>query len=188
MPVPKPKPNPFAAIIRDRAAREKRNLTLPRAADGSVQDIFAIANAALLRDSDAGFEDSVAETSMFDPDDSLDQLAEGGFAGEAERIRRARATMLPPGWTVFSDDDGVEGESLVVFPKAVAGLLQTPRAKELWERITGWVAAKGPVISLMLGAFADAPIDFGMLEAIFDCSLLHTALSKPEEQPALEPL
>lgn len=125
---------------------------------------------------------------MFDADDALDQLAEGGFAGEAERIRKASATMLPPSWTVFGDDDGVKGESLVAFPKAVAGLLQTPRAKDLWERIARWVAAKGTIINLIPGTFADAHLDYDTLEAILDCSLLHTALSDPKEQAALEPI
>ncbi|KAF8609640.1 hypothetical protein BDV93DRAFT_551144 [Ceratobasidium sp. AG-I] len=172
IPRPKPKPNPFAAIVRERAAREKRSLALPRATDGSLQDVFAIANAALLRDPDATFEDSVAETSMLDADDALDQLAEGGFAGEAERIRKASATMLPPSWTVFGDSERVKAELLVVFPETIATTLQTPRAKGLWKRIGKWIAAK----------------DYDTLETILDCSLLHTTLSDPKEQAALEPI
>lgn len=153
IPKQKPKPIPFAAIARERAAREKRNQALPRAEDGSIQDVFAIANAALMRDPDASFEDPAAETSTFDADEALDQLAEGGFAGEAERIRKASVAVLAPSWTMFGNDEGVKNELLAVFPENVAGLLQTPRAKQLWEKIANWIQSKGMSFWPCFGSF-----------------------------------
>jgi hypothetical protein len=137
---PIPALNPFAALVRERAARAKREESLPRAPDGSRQDIFAIANAALLRDPDASFEDA---GSSQDASAALNQLAEGGFAAEAELVRKAGSTNEGSAWAVFAHPGEPKDDMLAEFPYEVTALLNTQRAKRIWGWLAERMSAKG---------------------------------------------
>ncbi|KAG9095778.1 hypothetical protein FS749_009774, partial [Ceratobasidium sp. UAMH 11750] len=165
-PRPKPQRNPFAALVREHAARAKRSESLPLAPDGSRQDLLAIADAALMRDVDATFEEPTAESSqLVDADEALDQLAVGGFAAEAELVRRAGTAPAEPNWTMFGSGRDAETGMLAAFPDTVAGFIQTPFAKKVWARIENWVKTQDfSALSNFLGtttlplAFADEQV------------------------------
>ncbi|CAE6462082.1 unnamed protein product [Rhizoctonia solani] len=160
-------PNPFAAVARERAARAKREESLPRAPDGSRQSIFDVANAALLRDPDDTFED---EGGSQEANAALNQLAEAGFADEAERVRRAGSfTKVETEWQMFATQVPID-QMLADFPHEVEALLTTPFAKRVW----GWIADK---VHLQ---------DHDGLAEILNTNLVEIAFSDPNERPALE--
>ncbi|CAE6423429.1 unnamed protein product [Rhizoctonia solani] len=164
---PKPERNPFAALAREHAARAKREESLPRAPDGSRQSIFDLANAALLVDPDASFED---EGGSQESNAALNQLAESGFADEAERVRRAGSTAkVETEWRMFATQ-GPRDEILVDFPHEVQALLNTPFAKRVW----GWIAEKAH------------SQDYDALAEILNTNLVEMAFSDPNQRPALE--
>jgi hypothetical protein len=100
-----------------------------------------------MRDVDASFEDPAADTSgLIDADEALDQLAEGGFAAEAEMVRKAGTAAAEPDWTMFGRDEDAKEDMLAVFPDTVADSLQTPFAKNLWGKITNWVKTQGAFV------------------------------------------
>ncbi|KAG8734150.1 hypothetical protein FRC11_010895, partial [Ceratobasidium sp. 423] len=163
----KPAPNPFAALVREHAARARREESLPRAPDGSRQTIFDVANAALLRDPDASFED---EGGSQEANAALNQLAEGGFADEAERVRRAGSTTkAETGWRMFATQEPKD-QMLADFPHEVEALLTTPFAKRVWGSITEKMHTH----------------DYDALAEILNTNLVEMALSDPNERPALE--
>ncbi|CAE6408236.1 unnamed protein product [Rhizoctonia solani] len=167
-PKTKPTSNPFAALVRQHAARAKREESLPRAPDGSRQTIFDVANAALLRDPDASFDDS--EGGSQESSSALNQLAEGGFAAEAERVRRAGSTSnVEAGWRMFATEQPSD-EMLAEFPREVEGMITTPFAKKVWACITVKVHTQ----------------DHNALAEILNTNLLEIALSDPSERVALE--
>ncbi|KAG8711910.1 hypothetical protein FRC08_015265 [Ceratobasidium sp. 394] len=131
---------PEAGFLLGAAPPAKRRESLPLAPDGSRQDLLAIADAALMRDVDVTFEEPTAESSqLVDADEALDQLAVGGFAAEAELVRRAGTAPAEPNWTMFGSGRDAETGILAAFPDAVAGFIQTPFAKKVWARIENWV-------------------------------------------------
>ncbi|CAE6481438.1 unnamed protein product [Rhizoctonia solani] len=163
----KPAPNPFAALVREHAARAKREESLPRAPDGSRQTIFDVANAALLRDPDASFDD---EGGSQEANAALNQLAESGFADEAERVRRAGSTTKgETEWRMFATEEPKD-QMLADFPHEVEALLTTPFAKRVW----GWITEK-------MHAH-----DYDALAGILNTNLVEMALSDPNERAALE--
>ncbi|KAG8685373.1 hypothetical protein FRC09_014780, partial [Ceratobasidium sp. 395] len=169
----KPARNPFAALVREHAARAKRSESLPLAPDGSRQDLLAIADAALNRDVDATFDDMVGESSqLIDADEALDKLAEGGFAAEAEMVRRAGTAPAEPDWTMFGSGGGGEASVLAVFPEIVAQRMQTPYAKRVWQRVTDWVNTQ----------------NYSALSGFFGSTVLPLVFACPEDQTALEPV
>ncbi|KAG9082487.1 hypothetical protein FRC06_004970 [Ceratobasidium sp. 370] len=172
-PRPKPGRNPFAALVREHAARAKRSESLPLAPDGSRQDLLAIADAALMRDVDASFEEPTAESSQFvDADEALDQLAEGGFAAEAELVRRAGTTPAEPNWTMFGLEGDAETGILAAFPDTVAGFMQTQFAKKVWGRVASWVKTQ----------------DYFALSNFLGSATLSLAFASSQEQVASEPV
>ncbi|KAJ1311471.1 hypothetical protein OPQ81_009959 [Rhizoctonia solani] len=159
--------NPFAALVREHAARAKREESLPRAPDGSHQTIFDIANAALLRDPDASFDD---EGGSQEANAALNQLAESGFADEAERVRRAGSTTkVETEWRMFATEEPKD-QMLVDLPHEVEALLTTPFAKKVW----GWITEKTHTK------------DYDALAEILNTNLVVIAFSDPHERPALE--
>ncbi|CAE6476577.1 unnamed protein product [Rhizoctonia solani] len=166
-PRPQPALNPFAAVARERAARAKREESLPRAPDGSRQTIFDVANAALLRDPDDSLED---ESGSQEANAALDQLAVAGFADEAERVRRAGSfTKVETEWQMFATQVPTD-QMLPDFPHEVQAVLTTPFAKRVW----GWIADK---VQLQ---------DHDSLAEILNTNLVEMAFSDPNERPALE--
>ncbi|CEL57688.1 hypothetical protein RSOLAG1IB_02431 [Rhizoctonia solani AG-1 IB] len=164
----KPASNPFAAVVREHAARAKREESLPRAPDGSRQTIFDVANAALLRDPDASFDDS--EGGSQESNAALSQLVEGGFAAEAERVRRAgSAAHIETGWRIFVNEQPSD-QMLAEFPHEVQGILSTPFAKKIW----GWITAK---VQMQ---------DHDALAEILNTNLVQIAFSDPAERATLE--
>lgn len=170
--VAKPAPNPFAALVRERAARAKREESLPRAPDGSRQDIFAIANAALLRDPDASFDEFNVDGGSQDASAALNQLAEGGFAAEAEMVRKAGSAQEVSGWRMFSDGEETKGDMLAKFPHEIAASLTTQRGNKVW----GWISER-----------MDAH-DYATVEEIIGFNLVEMTFSDPREHTVLEPL
>ncbi|CAE7229361.1 unnamed protein product [Rhizoctonia solani] len=159
--------NPFAAVAREHAARAKREESLPRAPDGSRQSIFDVANAALLRDPDDTFDD---EGGSQEANAAINQLAEAGFADEAERVRRAGSiTKVETEWRMFATE-GLQDQMLAVFPHEVEAVLTTPFAKRVWA----WIAQKMH------------SQDYDGLAEILNTNLVEIAFSDPNERPALE--
>ncbi|CUA76699.1 hypothetical protein RSOLAG22IIIB_02166 [Rhizoctonia solani] len=166
-PKPQPARNPFAAVAREHAARLKREESLPRAPDGSRQSIFDVANAALLRDPDDSLED---EGGSQEANAALDQLAEAGFADEAERVRRAGSfAKVETEWRVFATQHP-NVQMLADFPHEVKAVLTTPFAKRVWGSIADKVHSQ----------------DYDALAELLNTNLVEMAFSDPIEQPALE--
>ncbi|QRW05434.1 hypothetical protein RhiLY_04433 [Ceratobasidium sp. AG-Ba] len=173
-PKPKPERNPFASIVREHAARAKRSESLPLAADGSRQNVLAIADAALMRDPDAAFEEElVGESSqLIDADEALDKLAEGGFAAEAEMVRRAGTTHAESSWTMFGPEDGTQARVLATFPGSVGEFMRAPFARRAWDMIAGWVDSE----------------DYDSLSKFLGSTMLPRAFDDPQEREMLEPV
>ncbi|KAF8708446.1 hypothetical protein RHS03_03852, partial [Rhizoctonia solani] len=184
-PKAKPASNPFAALVKQHAARAKREESLPRAPDGSRQTIFDVANAALLRDPDASFDDP--EGGSQESNAALNQLAESGFAAEAERVRRAGSTgNIDFGWRMFATEQPT-GKMLAELPHGLEGILTTPLAKKVWGWITFKVHAQGMVLPLSLRhTWPNGFTDYDALAEILNSNLVEIAFSNPSERAALE--
>ncbi|KAB5592364.1 hypothetical protein CTheo_4188 [Ceratobasidium theobromae] len=158
---PKPAHNPFAAIRRERALREKREES-----DGSYQGVIAAADAALLRDPDATFDEGCSQDAIA----ALDQLAESGFAAEAELVRKARITRGNSFWGAFGNGGEAASDLLVRFPQDIGPLLNTKKAKRIWN----WIEERMNVQ------------DYATVEHILDTNLVQIAFSDPQEHTVLD--
>ncbi|KAF8761099.1 hypothetical protein RHS01_00648 [Rhizoctonia solani] len=181
---------PSPKAVRRSARKSKRPNLSPATIVSSKPKAKPASNpfAALVKQHAAApNEKSLSRGGSQESNAALNQLAESGFAAEAERVRRAGSTgNIDFGWRVFATEQP-SGKMLAELPHGLEGILTTPLAKKVWGWITVKVHAQGMVLPLSLRhTWPNGFTDYDALAEILNSNLVEIAFSNPSERAALE--
>lgn len=134
-----------------------------------------------MRDPDATFDEGCSQDAIA----ALDQLAESGFAAEAELVRKARITRGNSFWGAFGNGGEAASDLLVRFPQDIGPLLNTKKAKRIWNWIEERMNVQGTYAHIAVSP-SNHCLDYATVEHIFDTNLVQIAFSDPQEHTVLE--